>query len=149
MAKRHCNESADMMETQPNTCTSTQPTQTADSRAEAISPRNATHPNWWNLRSSTFPNHQIDGRICVSTYISSLCKMFYSWCVCPGEPARDSCWSRYADWWRNIHWLVLYLLRGNAAYIHFEDQSSLLSEPASDDEHWSKGTGFWRLLLYI
>jgi hypothetical protein len=34
-----------------------------------------------------------------------------------------------------IHWLVHYLLYGNAADIHFEDESSVLSEPASDDKH--------------
>jgi hypothetical protein len=28
-----------------------------------------------------------------------------------------------------------YLLCGNAADDHFEDQSSLLSEPATDEEH--------------
>jgi len=57
--------------------------------------------------------------------------------------------SRYADWRRNIHWLVNYLVCGYAANIHFEDQSSLWREPASDDEHWSKGKGFWRLFSYI
>jgi hypothetical protein len=31
--------------------------------------------------------------------------------------------------------LVHYLLCGNAANIHFEDQSSELSDPATDDEH--------------
>jgi len=55
-------------------------------------------------------------------------------------------WSRYADWWRNIHWVVYYLLCGNAADIHFEHWSSRLSNPGSDDEHWSKGMGLWQLL---
>jgi hypothetical protein len=33
-----------------------------------------------------------------------------------------------------IHWLVHYLLCGNEADIHFADDSSLLSEPDSEDE---------------
>jgi len=37
---------------------------------------------------------------------------------------------------------------GNAANIHFEDQSSQMIEPASDEEYWSKCMGFWRLLWY-
>jgi len=50
--------------------------------------------------------------------------------------------STYADWWRNIHWLVHYLLCGISANIQFEDKSSLVSEPAGDNEHWLKSTGF-------
>ena len=41
----------------------------------------------------------------------------------------------------NIHWSVHSLLCGNAAAIHFADESGLLSEPASSDEHGSKETG--------
>jgi len=47
----------------------------------------------------------------------------------------------------NIHRWVHYLLCGNAATIYFDNQSSLLHEPASDDEHWLKGMGFWSVLL--
>jgi len=35
-----------------------------------------------------------------------------------------------------MHWLVHYPLRGDAADIHFADNSSQLSEPDSEDEHW-------------
>jgi len=40
-------------------------------------------------------------------------------------------------------------LGGNAANIHFDDKSSGLSNPATDDKHRPKDTGFWRILLYI
>jgi len=145
----HRKEAPDTLETQRNRCTSTRPMQTADSRANATSPRNATCTNRWQFRSWTFRNHQFAGRTCVYTNISCLHWIFYSWSICPGSPSRYRFSSSYADWWKNIHWLVHYLLCGNAAHIHLEDQSSLLSEPASDDEHWSNGTGYWRLLYYI
>jgi len=45
-----------------------------------------------------------------------------------------------------IHCLVHYWLCGNAADIHFADDSSLLSEPDSDDEHWWNGMGFSSVL---
>ena len=60
-----------------------------------------------------------------------------------GYRARYRSWSRYADWWRLVHSLWC----GNAANIHFEDRSSRLSDPATDDEHWPKDTGSWRFLL--
>jgi len=66
-----------------------------------------------------------------------------------GYPAQYRFWSRYADWWKNIHWLVPYLWCGNAANIHFGDQSSGLSDPGTDDELWLKDMGFWRLSLYL
>jgi len=53
----------------------------------------------------------------------------------------------FADWWRNIHWLVHYLLCGDAATIHYADESSLLSEHACGDEQWSKWTGFLSILF--
>ena len=48
---------------------------------------------------------------------------------------------------RNIHWVVHYLLRSNAADIHFADDSSQLRELDSEDEHWSNGTEFLSVLL--
>ena len=47
----------------------------------------------------------------------------------------------------NIHWSVHYLLRGNAAGIHFADDSSLLSDPDSEDVHWSNRKGFLSVLF--
>jgi len=47
----------------------------------------------------------------------------------------------------NIHWLVHCLLHGNAADIHFADDSSQLSEPDIEDEHWLNETGFLSVLL--
>jgi len=44
--------------------------------------------------------------------------------------------SIFADRCRNIHWLVHYLLCGNAADIHFADIYCLLSEPDSEDAQW-------------
>ena len=35
-----------------------------------------------------------------------------------------------------MHWFVHYLLCGIAANIDFEDQSSLLIKPGSENEHW-------------
>jgi len=45
--------------------------------------------------------------------------------------------------------LVHYLLRGNAADVHFEAKSSELRDPATDDERLPKDMELWRLLLYI
>ena len=42
---------------------------------------------------------------------------------------------------------VHYLLRGNATDIDFEDESSLLRESGSEEEHWLNGMGFWVLSL--
>ena len=65
--------SADMLVMQRNRCTSTQPTQKADSRADATSAQNASRPNCAQFQSSKFLNHQFAGRICIFIYISSTC----------------------------------------------------------------------------
>jgi len=46
----------------------------------------------------------------------------------------------------HIHWLVHYLPRGNAADIHFGDDSSQLREPCSEDEHWLNEKRFLSIL---
>jgi len=45
-----------------------------------------------------------------------------------------------------IHWLVHYLLHGNAANIHVGDECSHLSEPDSQDEDWLQGMGFLSII---
>jgi len=149
LPKWHLKAFPDMVETQRNRCTTTRPTHTANCIADDTSARNATRPNWWSFCSWYFQNCPVTCRICISTYISLPCLIFYAWCICPQRPAQYRFWSRYADRWRNIHRSVHYLLCGNAANIHFEEQSSMLSKPASDDEHWSNGKGFCRVLLFI
>jgi len=61
---------------------------------------------------------------------------FQHWCICQGLQAWHRFYSRFADCWRNNHWLVHYLLHGNAANIHFADQSCLFNEPDSWEQHW-------------
>jgi hypothetical protein len=132
----------DMRETQTNRCTSTHATQSVDCGADSTPAKHATHPNRSHIRSSTIRYRQFAGRIYVFAYSTSLCGIFRRWW---GYWARYWFWFWYADWW----WLVHYLLCGNVAKIQFEDKSSGLRDPVTDDEHWPKDTGFWRLLLYI
>jgi len=73
-------KSADTLGTRRIRCTSVQPTQTADSRANSrpatTSARNTTHLNREKFRSSSSGIHQFTGRICLSRFISSLCCIF-------------------------------------------------------------------------
>jgi hypothetical protein len=57
-------------------------------------------------------------------------------------PARYWFWSRYAHWWWNINWLVRYRLYGNEGNMNFNEWSSLMSKPPSDDNDWSQRTGY-------
>jgi len=66
--------SADTLVTQRNRCTPPppRPTQSADSRADSTSARQATRPNRYHLQSSTDWNRQFAGRIYLFIYSSSL-----------------------------------------------------------------------------
>jgi len=140
LPKWHWKESADTLDTQRNKCTSPRLTQSVDSRADSTSVQHATHRNCQHLRSSTVWNLEFTNRIYVFASRSSLCGIFQGWW---GYRAWYQFSSRYADWWRLVH----YVLCGNASNIQFEDNSSRLSNPATDDEHWPKDMGHWRLLL--
>jgi len=85
--------------------------------------------------------------ICVYTYPTSQHSVCQSWCIFQGSQAWSTFHYRFADWWRNIHWLVHYWLGGNGADMHLADKSSLLTEPESEDEHWLTRTRFLSVLL--
>ena len=52
-------------------------------------------------------------------------------------------YSRFADWWRKIYWLLHSLQCGNAVNIDFVDECRLLSKHARDNKHWARGIQFW------
>jgi len=149
LPKWHSTESPDTLETQRHRCTLTEVTQTADTRTDATSTRNATCSTCEQWGRSLIQYRRCATRICVYTYPSSQWSISRSWSICQESQAWSRFLSRFADWWRNIHWLVCYLLHGNAADIHFADDSSQLSEPDSEYEHWPNGTGFLSLLFSI
>jgi len=83
-AKWQLNTSAHMLVAQRNRCTSTWPTQTANTRTDTISVQNAICTTQWHWGSWKFPNWQFATRICVFTCSSFQCSICQSWCVCPG-----------------------------------------------------------------
>ena len=93
-----------------------------DSRpsVDAPSARNITCPNWKLFYTSKYRNCQFAGWICGLTFISSQCSIFFFGCICPAFPAQFRFWLRSADWCRNIHWLVHYLMCGNTANSHLK-----------------------------
>jgi len=116
----HSKQSADMVEVRRKGSTTSS---TGDSSA-----RNATFTSWGLWRSSMFRNRRNATWICVYTYSSSQYRIVKSWCICQGSQARYRFYSRFADWWLKIHWLVHNLQQGDGADIHFEKESSLLIE---------------------
>jgi len=147
LRKWHSKESADTLAVRRHEYTSTCLTQTADTWPDATSTRNATCATQWHWGSSPFRNRRCTTQICIYTYSTSQRSIFQLWCICQGLQAQYRLYSRFADCCRNIHWLVHYLLCGNAADIHFADDSSLLSKQASEDEHWLEGPGFMSVLF--
>jgi len=143
LPKWHRTESLDTLEAQRHGCTAPRATQKTDTSTNATSARNTTCATQWQWGNGRFRNRRSATRICVYTYFSCQCSIFQSWCICQGLQARYRFQSRFADWWRNIHWLVHYLPRGHAADIQFRDKTSLLSELDCDDEHWWNERDFW------
>jgi hypothetical protein len=100
---------------------------------------NTACATWWQWGSLPLLTQQYATGICPCTYGISHWSMFQSQSICWGSPAWNILQSGYHAWRCHIQRLVQCLLCGNPAKIHFTDQRSLLSKPASEGEYWSNG----------
>ena len=127
----------DLVEVQRHRWTTTTPLAlTTYTTTNASSTENATSATQWQWGITKFPNHSCATWIGVYIHSSSRCSIVQSWYRFQGLQV----WLRFDSWlahcWKNIRWLLHYLLRGDAADICSADHSSPLSELASEDEHW-------------
>ena len=109
--------------------------------------RYGTRANQRQWESRNVRNWKCATRMSIYTYSTGKWSGYQSCCICHASQARPRIHTRFADaWWKN-HWLVLYVQHSNGAEIDFEDESSLLSQPEIEEEHWITQKGFWSVLL--